>query len=315
MTDAGQDTVEDERDSLRTDGGPTGQLRDRLPADRQELETAFDRIVRENRFTIAVLFPAVGAILLIASAEGLLPGPLAFNPWLVLTGVIVMRAPLIGGVLPVVDRRALAGVAGLTAYTYAIETLGVSTGWPYGEFEYAVSLGPMLEGVPIALPVFFIPLVVNAYLLWLLLLGPRAARVSVRLATIIPTIVLMDVVLDPGAVALGFWSFDVGQFYNVPLSNYGGWVLSAAAAVIALDWGFDRARLIDRLRSCEFMLDDMVSFVLLWGGINIWYGNLIPAGVALVFGVALLRADRFDAQLLNPRREIDSPASDESQKL
>ncbi|ERH03891.1 MAG: hypothetical protein J07HR59_01017, partial [Halorubrum sp. J07HR59] len=42
---------------------------------------------------------------------------------------------------------------------------------------------------------------------------------------------------------------------------------------------------------------------------------LIPAGVALVFGVALLRADRFDAQLLNPRREIDSPASDESQKL
>jgi carotene biosynthesis associated membrane protein len=304
MTDAERQPDEDDH-RIWTDGGATARLRDRFPADRHELETEFDRLVRENRFTIAVLFPVVGAGLLVASAEGWLPDPIAFNPWLVLTGVVVMRAPLIGGVLPVVDRRALIGVGSLTAYTYLIETLGVHTGWPYGDFEYAVSLGPMLEGVPVALPVFFIPLVVNAYLLWLLLLGPRASRLAVRLAAVIPTVVLMDVVLDPGAVALGFWSFDLGGLYGVPLSNYTGWVLSAVAAVIALDWGFDRARLLERLRSCEFMLDDMVSFVLLWGGINLWFGNVLPAGLALVFGVALLRADRFDAQLLNPRQNAD----------
>jgi len=42
----------------------------------------------------------------------------------------------------------------LVAYTYAIELFGVATGWPYGTFEYTVSLGPMLGGVPLALPVF-----------------------------------------------------------------------------------------------------------------------------------------------------------------
>jgi len=92
----------------------------------------------------------------------------------------------------------------LVAYTYAIELFGVATGWPYGTFEYTVSLGPMLGGVPLALPVFFIPLVVNAYLLCLLLLGPRASNGWLRLATVIAAVVAMDVVLDPGAVALGF---------------------------------------------------------------------------------------------------------------
>jgi putative membrane protein len=45
------------------------------------------------------------------------------------------------------------------------------------------------------------------------------------------------------------------------------------------------------------MLDDMVSFVILWGGINLWFGNLLPAAVAAAFGVGLVRADRFDTRL------------------
>ncbi len=48
----------------------------------------------------------------------------------------------------------------------------MTTGWPYGQFEYLVDLGPMLFGtVPLGLPVFFLPLVLNSYLLCLLLLG------------------------------------------------------------------------------------------------------------------------------------------------
>ncbi|MFW5917286.1 MAG: bisanhydrobacterioruberin hydratase [Halorubrum sp.] len=275
-------------------------LRARLPETREEAETMLDRVVRENRFTIAVLFPLVGAVALVGSAEGWVPDPLAFNPWFVLFGVLVMRSPLVVGVLPAVDRRALGWIGVLIAYTYAIELFGVATGWPYGSFEYTVSLGPMAGGVPVALPVFFIPLVVNAYLLCLLLLGSRAANGWLRLATVIAAVVAMDVVLDPGAVALGFWSFGGGAFYGVPLSNYAGWVLSATVAVVTLDRAFDTAGLRERLRRCEFMLDDMVSFVILWGGINLWYGNPIPAAVAVAFGVGLVRADRFDARLFTP---------------
>ncbi|GAB6880269.1 bisanhydrobacterioruberin hydratase [Halorubrum gandharaense] len=284
------------------DAGGFAGLRERLPSTRAETETFLDRIVRENRFTIAVLFPTIGAITLLGSAEGWVPDPLAFNPWFVLFGVLVMRSPLVVGVLPLLDRKAVGWVGLLIAYTYAIEHLGVRTGWPYGTFEYTISLGPMLGGVPLALPVFFIPLVLNAYLLCLLLLGDRAANGWIRLLVVATAVVTMDVVLDPGAVALGFWDFGGGAFYGVPLSNYAGWVLSATVAVVALDRAFDREALAARLRSCEFMLDDMVSFVILWGSINAFYGNWVPALVAVGFGVGLVRADRFDARLLDPRR-------------
>lgn len=277
-------------------------LRARLPTSRGETERFLDRLIRENRFTIAVLFPVIGAITLVGSAEGWVPDPLAFNPWFVLFGVFVMRSPLVVGVLPAIDRRAIGWIGVLIAYTYAIELIGVATGWPYGTFEYTVSLGPMISGVPAALPVFFIPLVMNAYLLCVLLLGSRASNGWLRLLTVIPAVVAMDVVLDPGAVAIGFWNFGGGAFYGVPLSNYAGWVLSAAVAVVTLDRAFELSGLRERLTSCEFMLDDMVSFVILWGGINLWYGNLVPVAVAVAFGLGLVRTDRFDAGLFNPFR-------------
>jgi len=274
-----------------------------LPRNRQEAEPWLDTFVNENRFTIAVFFPFVGAVMLLGSAEGwsFLPEFLQFNPPLILFGTVVMAAPLIVGVLPTIDRRAVFGIGLLMSYTYFIEYVGVSTGWPYGDFVYGVSLGPMIAGIPAALPVFFLPIVVNAYLLCVLLLGDRAASRLVRLAVVIPAVVTMDVVLDPAAVSLGFWSYEGGGvFYDVPLSNYAGWVLSATVAVGVLDLTFDRLALENRLRTCDFMLDDLVSFVILWGLINVWFGNWAAAVVAVVFGLAILRTRRFDAGLLRP---------------
>jgi putative membrane protein len=284
------------------------------PRGRGEWEAWLDGLVRRERFTISVVFPVTGAVLLVASAEGWLLGsvgagawrvplaPLSFNPWLVLLGVLVMRSPLIVGVLPTVGRRAAAGVAALAAYAYAIEFVGTRTGWPYGHFEYVVDLGPTVGGIPLALPVFVLPLVMNAYLLGLLLLGERAARRVVRLPAVVALVVVMDLVLDPGAVALGFWQYAAGgPVYGVPLSNYAGWVLSATVSVIVLDAAFDRTALLDRLERVPFMLDDLVSFVILWGAINAWAGNWGAVAVAAAFGAGLLATDRFDASLLRLR--------------
>jgi len=159
----------------------------------------------------------------------------------------------------------------------------------------------MVGDIPLALPIFFIPIAVNAYLLCLLLLGNRAHSFGVRICVVVTAVVAMDVVLDPGAVALGFWSFSEAGFYRVPLSNYIGWVLSATVAVFLLDRAFDRDSLFERLGSCEFMLDDLVSFIILWGGISIWFGNGLPAFVAVIFGVGLLRVEAFDTGLFTPR--------------
>lgn len=281
-----------------------------LPRTRRETEAWLDAFVDGNRFTIAVFFPLIGAIMLLGSAErwSFIPALLRFNAPLILFGTVVMAAPLIVGVIPAIDRRALAGVGVLVGYTYLIEYVGVSTGWPYGEFAYGISLGPMIGEIPAALPVFFLPIVLNTYVLSLLLLGERRGSRLLRLAVVIPAVVAMDVVLDPAAVSLGFWAYlDGGAFYGVPLSNYVGWVLSAAVSVGVLDWTIDRAVLEDRLVECGFMLDDLVSFVILWGVINAWFNNWLAVGVALLFGMAILQAKRFDAGLLRPSTGVYVP--------
>jgi len=264
---------------------------------REQIETRLDDIVRENRFTIAVVFPLMGAILLIASAETLLPGPLNFNPYLILFGTLVMRLPLIAGVAPLTDRRAALALVALTVYSYGIEYVGTTTGWPYGAFEYGIDLGPMLLGaVPLGLPVFFFPLVLNSYLLCLLLLGDRAADWWIRVPVVIVTVIAVDLVLDPGAVALGFWEYDAGGlYYGVPRSNYvPGWAISATVAVVAFDGAFEWDALVARVRSCAFMLDDLVSFVILWGAINAYFFNWVPVAVAGLFFAGLVKIDRFD---------------------
>ncbi|MCU4972886.1 carotenoid biosynthesis protein [Halobacteria archaeon AArc-m2/3/4] len=263
---------------------------------RTEVQRRLEAVVRENRFTIAVVFPVIGAVTLVASAEGLLPGPLAYNPLLILFGTLVMRSPLIVGLLPKIGWWALGCLGVLTAYTYAIEIVGVRTDWPYGAFEYTIQLGPMLFGeVPLALPVFFIPLVLNAYLLTILVLEEWADSTIVRLCAAIVAVVAIDAVLDPAAVAIGFWEFvPPGPYYGVPLSNYLGWVISGTVAVVLVDLAFDREALLERVQTCEFILDDLVSFVLLWGGINVLYGNWIAAAVAGAFCLGLARTGRYD---------------------
>jgi putative membrane protein len=262
----------------------------RLPA-----QAWFERTVTAHRVTIAVVFPAVGAVLLLASAVGLLPGWLAFNGLLLLVGVVVMRSPLLVAVAPLVTRRAGLVLLGVTAFTYGIEAVGIATGWPYGAFTYLADLGPMVAGVPVALPLLFLPLVVNAVLLSVLVTGGAGCRRIVRVPVAIAVLLVVDLVLDPAAVALGFWAFDgSGVYFGVPLSNYAGWLFSGTIAVLAIDLAFPREALLARLRACPFALDDFVSFTLLWGAINVAYGHWLPAVLAGGLLVALATTPRFD---------------------
>ncbi len=272
----------------------------RTDTTRTTVQRRLEALIRENRFTIAVVFPIIGAVTLVASAEGLLPEPLAYNPLLILFGTMVMRSPLIVGLLPKIGWWALGLLGLLTAYTYAIEIVGVRTDWPYGAFEYTIQLGPMLFGeVPLALPLFFIPLVLNAYLLTLLVLGEWSKNPLIRVFSAIVAVVAIDLVLDPAAVAIGFWEFiPAGVYYGVPVSNYVGWVISGTVAVVLVDLAFDRESLLERVRECEFILDDLVSFVLLWGAINVLYSNWLAAGVAGLFCLGLFQTDRYDRDLI-----------------
>jgi bisanhydrobacterioruberin hydratase len=128
-------------------------------------------------------------------------------------------------------RRAALSLISLSIFGYAIEAIGVATGFPYGAFYYGDALGPRLAGlVPYLLALSYAPLVVGAVAAsW----GTRLRLLHVLYATLL--LVWMDAVLDPGAAALGFWVWpEGGAYYGVPPSNYAGWLLSGALATTLL---------------------------------------------------------------------------------
>src|SRR5829696_5198975 len=128
-------------------------------------------------------------------------------------------------------RRAMLSLLAVSVFAYAVESFGVATGFPYGNFYYGVALGARLAGlVPFLLPLSYTPLVIGAVAAaW----GGRQRVLDITLATLL--LVWMDAVIDPGAASLGFWVWpEGGLYYGVPLSNYAGWVLSGAAATALL---------------------------------------------------------------------------------
>lgn len=273
---------------------PAISKKSKVKVSRSQIEENIDNLITENRFTIAVLFPLFGCLMMVLSSEwSNLPQILRFNPALILFGVLIMRLPLASGLLPLINKKSAFLIVLLTVYTYVIEIIGVSTGFPYGEFEYGVSLGPMFFDVPIALPLFFIPLVFNSYLLSILLFDFTDRRI-LRIPAVVLIVILIDMILDPAAVSLGLWSYSQGIYYGVPIQNYAGWILSATVATVLIDASFDFSELKSRVQDCEYFLDDMVSFSLMWGLINLYYLSVIPAIITLVFVVSLIRTEKFN---------------------
>lgn len=275
--------------------------------ERRYVEATLERVVHQHRVTIAVTVPLVGVVLLVAGREGFVPEWLAFHPNLMVAAVTVMALPLIAGLAPIVDRRAAFGLCALVAFTWTIELVGVHTGWPYGDFAYERELGPMLlDAVPLALPIFFVPILLNGYLLAVLVLGRAAERVAIRLPVVVALVVTLDLVLDPGAVALGFWAWsEPGAYYGVPLQNFAGWVLSASVAVAIVHLSLDHEAIVRRLESCAFLLDDLVNFALFWGLVNLYAANLVPAALAVAILATLVRAPWFDVAGLGGRQVVE----------
>jgi isopentenyl-diphosphate delta-isomerase type 1 len=120
---------------------------------------------------------------------------------------------------------------GLLALT--IETFALLTGYPYGRFAYSDLAGYRLFGVvPWTVAFAWTPLVLAAYACAAKFLDSPLLRVLGAASLL----VVIDLVLDPGAVAVGLWRYDspVG-FYEVPFSNFVGWFVTGLIAATALE--------------------------------------------------------------------------------
>jgi bisanhydrobacterioruberin hydratase len=177
-------------------------------------------------------------------------------------------------------RRATLSLIALSIFAYAMEALGVATGFPYGTFYYGEALGPRIFGlVPYLLPASYAPLVVGAVAAaW----GSRIRLLHVLQATLL--LVWMDAVLDPGAASLGFWVWsEGGLYYGVPLSNYTGWLLSGALATVLLlavgCWSE---------KPNPGLLDSATIATSFWTGVALLSGMVVPALLGVVLFAYLL---------------------------
>jgi len=183
-------------------------------------------------------------------------------------------------------RRATLSLLALSLFAYAIESVGVATGIPYGRFFYGDALGPMVAGlVPFLLPLSYTPLVVGAVAAtW----GGGSRLLHITLAALL--LLWMDAVLDPAATSLAFWVWpEGGAYYGVPPSNFAGWLLSGTlAATLLLATGrWSEA-------PTPALLDSALISTAFWTAVAAFSGIVIPTllGAAL-FTFLLARRARF----------------------
>lgn len=122
-------------------------------------------------------------------------------------------------------RRAWLLFAASFGFGLLVEWLGFTTGVPFGAYSYTAP-GPQLLGVPLLVPLGWF-----AFSLIALSLAPVGKRWLAPLA-----LVAWDVGLDPLMVSQGFWAFERGAYYGIPLSNFVGWGVSGAVLVTLLVW-------------------------------------------------------------------------------
>jgi putative membrane protein len=133
------------------------------------------------------------------------------------------------------------------------EAVGTATGVPFGQYDYAGSLGAKLLGVPVVIPLAWAMFAYPA-----LLVGQRLARTAVG-ASVVGGFALAswDLFLDPQMVEAGHWRFTDVQASlpgaaGIPLSNYLGWLLVAVVMVGVLQL-LGRRAADDRLPAALFL--------------------------------------------------------------
>lgn len=172
-----------------------------------------------------------------------------------------------------------------------IESVGVTTGLPYGEFSYTVAMGPRIFGL-VPWTVFF---VFSPILIGTIAIAQRATHRPLY-AVILSAffLVLYDLVLDPCAVHAGFWIWsNPGLYYGVPASNFLGWLLiGLLASAILFSLVSSKSRLHRGTIISVFL---SISF---WTGYSINSGLLIPILLGIPFIVftvnSIIREEQAD---------------------
>jgi uncharacterized membrane protein len=118
----------------------------------------------------------------------------------------------------------------ILALSFAIETCGALTGFPFGHYAYTTHFGPELGVVPLAIPLAWQVVLTNALFL-VRTLAPHAPRLA-EAAGVGLIATLYDSVLEPFATRVKFY-WEWNDHNAVPLQNYAAWFVIGTLLVLA----------------------------------------------------------------------------------
>lgn len=162
----------------------------------------------------------------------------------------------------------------LGGYALLLESLALAYGFPYGRFTYTDILGTKLFGLtPWTVALAYPPIILLAY--WFVR-RKSSYQVGILFGTAL-TATAIDSVLDPAAVALGFWRWDTpGFYYGVPLINFVGWLFSSFLAGTLLHGLLRRYTLGDGVAYSG------MAILFFWTLVNAWLGQWLPVCIGTV---------------------------------
>ncbi|MFZ4781754.1 MAG: carotenoid biosynthesis protein [Armatimonadaceae bacterium] len=228
--------------------------------------------------TLSVKITAV--ILLVV---GFFVGKVPLTPqmsWVSSIAILGFAAPTLIAVYRAgVDKRIVFTLLGLSIFALGIEATSILTGFPYSRFVYGDMIGGRVGGlVPWTVPFAWVPLVIGAT-------ARLASKRTHPLFYLMCGFYLMaiDLLLDPAAVKLGFWTYEYGSaYYDVPLQNFGGWVMTGTLATVVWTFAFRKVAHADAIATlfltCAF-----------WSSVCLFKGLYIPAVIGALLAVDALR--------------------------
>ncbi|MDG4765208.1 carotenoid biosynthesis protein [Solwaraspora sp. WMMD406] len=138
-------------------------------------------------------------------------------------------------------RTAVAVLVVTTGGGLAVEACGVATGFPFGGYDYAGTLGPKLLGVPVVIPLAWTWMAWPAWLVAVRLTRAARSRGGTLARIVVAGVGLAswDLFLDPQMVAEGHWTWQDTSLAlpgvpDIPVGNYLGWLVVAVTMMALL---------------------------------------------------------------------------------
>ncbi len=162
------------------------------------------------------------------------------------------------------------------------EVVGVHTGLPFGSYTYTEALQPQIAGVPVQVPAAWLMMLPAAWAVGASLIYRRGQASRPRswldraafAATSGLAFSAWDLFLDPQMVAWQLWSWETpGHYFGIPLINFLGWTLVAAALTFGASFVIET----DALPIEALLLVYSTAWLLESVGLGLFFGLPGPA--------------------------------------